>query len=204
MKNRIETERLILRLFTKEDINALFAIFSDKDVNTFLPMFPLRNMEEAKEYLRYIEEYAGYYYAICLKENNIPIDYVAGTSMGAIVAAFYAMGYTPDEMLRLIKSKEFASWSTGEIDPSYIYYFRKHDPSPAFISFKLSGTKSLSNVLPESFINPLPMNLGFLELFSPYTAACHEDFDNLFVPFRAVASDVYEKKSGCFFFGRFG
>lgn len=73
MKNRIETERLILRLFTKEDINALFAIFSDKDVNTFLPMFPLRNIEEAKEYLRYIEEYAGYYYAICLKENNIPI-----------------------------------------------------------------------------------------------------------------------------------
>ena len=59
-----------------------------------------------------------------LEENNIPIDYVAGTSMGAIVAAFYAMGYTPDEMLRLIKSKEFASWSTGEIDPSYIYYFR--------------------------------------------------------------------------------
>lgn len=73
MKNRIETERLILRLFTKEDINALFAIFSDKDVNIFLPMFPLRNIEEAKEYLRYIEEYAGYYYAICLKENNIPI-----------------------------------------------------------------------------------------------------------------------------------
>ena len=52
MKNRIETGRLILRLFTKEDINALFAIFSDKDVNTFLPMFPLRNMEEAKEYLQ--------------------------------------------------------------------------------------------------------------------------------------------------------
>ena len=139
-----------------------------------------------------------------LEENNIPIDYVAGTSMGAIVAAFYAMGYTPDEMLRLIKSKEFASWSTGEIDPSYIYYFRKHDPSPAFISFKLSGTKSLSNVLPESFINPLPMNLGFLELFSPYTAACHEDFDNLFVPFRAVASDVYEKKAVVFSSGDLG
>lgn len=105
-----------------------------------------------------------------LEENNIPIDYVAGTSMGAIVAAFYAMGYTPDEMLKLIKSKEFSSWSTGEIDPSYIYYFRKPDPSPAFISFKLSGTKSISNVLPESFINPLPMNLGFLGyLFSLYS-----------------------------------
>jgi NTE family protein len=35
-----------------------------------------------------------------LEENNIPIDYVAGTSMGAIVAALYSMGYTPDEMIR--------------------------------------------------------------------------------------------------------
>ncbi len=139
-----------------------------------------------------------------LEENNIPIDYIAGTSMGAIVAAFYAMGYTPDEMLKLIKSKEFSSWSTGEIDPSYIYYFRKPDPSPAFISFKLSGTKSISNVLPESFINPLPMNLGFLGIFSPYTAACQEDFDNLFVPFRAVASDVYEKKAVVFSSGDLG
>ena len=33
-----------------------------------------------------------------LEENNIPIDYIAGTSMGAIVGALYAMGYTPDEM----------------------------------------------------------------------------------------------------------
>ena len=32
-----------------------------------------------------------------LEENNIPIDYVAGTSMGAIVGALYAMGYSPDE-----------------------------------------------------------------------------------------------------------
>ena len=30
-----------------------------------------------------------------LEENNVPIDYVAGTSMGAIVGAWYAMGYTP-------------------------------------------------------------------------------------------------------------
>ena len=36
-----------------------------------------------------------------LEENGIPIDYIAGTSMGAIVASLYAMGYTPDEMEEL-------------------------------------------------------------------------------------------------------
>ncbi len=139
-----------------------------------------------------------------LEENNIPIDYVTGTSMGAIVGALYAMGYTPDEMLALIKSKEFASWANGKIDPSSIYYFRKPDPSPAFISFKLSGVKSISNVLPDSYINPLPMNLGFLVVFGPYTAACHGDFDRLFVPFRAVASDIYAKKAVIFSSGDLG
>ena len=79
--NIVETERLVLRQFTEQDVNALFLILSDKEVNTFLPIFPLRNIEEAKAYLqsKYIEKYAqgkGLYCAICLKEDNIPIGYV--------------------------------------------------------------------------------------------------------------------------------
>ena len=42
-----------------------------------------------------------------LEENGIPIDYITGTSIGAIVGALYAMGYTPEEMFALINSKEF-------------------------------------------------------------------------------------------------
>ncbi len=38
-----------------------------------------------------------------LLENNIKIDVVAGTSAGSIVAAMYALGYTPEEMLKLFK-----------------------------------------------------------------------------------------------------
>ena len=38
-----------------------------------------------------------------LEENNIPIDYVTGTSMGAIVGGMYAMGFTVDEMIETIK-----------------------------------------------------------------------------------------------------
>ena len=55
-----------------------------------------------------------------LEENDIPIDYITGTSMGAVVGGLYAAGYTPDEMMALIKSKGFVDWSTGKINPSHI------------------------------------------------------------------------------------
>ena len=42
-----------------------------------------------------------------LEENNIPIDYIAGTSMGAIIGAMYAMGYSPDDMEQLLASEDF-------------------------------------------------------------------------------------------------
>ena len=83
MKNTpaIETERLILRRFTESDAEALFQILSDTEVNTFLPMFPLKSMEEAKRYLkeRYLDQYRkpdGYHYAVCRKEDSVPIGYV--------------------------------------------------------------------------------------------------------------------------------
>ena len=50
-------------------------------MNKFLPMFPLKNIEETKTYIqnRYTAKYTqnkGFYYAICLKENDIPMGYV--------------------------------------------------------------------------------------------------------------------------------
>ena len=79
--NYIETERLILRQFTEKDADALFLVLSDKEVNTFLPMFPLKNIEETKAYIqnKYISNHIqnrGFHYAICLKENNLPIGYI--------------------------------------------------------------------------------------------------------------------------------
>ena len=133
-----------------------------------------------------------------LEENGIPIDYVAGTSMGAIIGGLYASGYSPDEMLQLMMSEEFANWSTGTVDRNLTFYYLKPEKTPAFVSFNLGSKKDSANVisgiLPTSLINPLPMNFGFLELFSPHTAVCKGDFDKLFVPFRCVASDVYNKR----------
>lgn len=77
----LETERLILRKFTEEDLNAIYAIYGDAEVNKFLPWFPLKSLEEAKNFFeeRYAKGYTeenGYRYAVCLKEDNVPIGYV--------------------------------------------------------------------------------------------------------------------------------
>ena len=77
----LETERLLLRRFSENDLYALFKIHSDKDVNTYLPWFPLQSIEEASLFLRerYLDTYRqpyGYKYAICLKNDNIQIGYV--------------------------------------------------------------------------------------------------------------------------------
>ena len=61
-----------------------------------------------------------------LEENEIPIDYVTGTSMGAIVAALYAMGYSPDEMIASITSDDFQRWYTGTMDKNYMFYFKRN------------------------------------------------------------------------------
>lgn len=130
-----------------------------------------------------------------LEDNDIPIDYVTGTSMGAIVGGLYACGYTPQRMVELINSRGFRYWSTGVIDPDYIYLYEKSDPVPRMASLNLDlrpGSKNKS-VLPSSLISPLPMNFAFMELFAAHTAQCNGDFNRLFVPFRCVTSDVYNK-----------
>ncbi|MBR4847964.1 MAG: patatin-like phospholipase family protein [Bacteroidaceae bacterium] len=140
-----------------------------------------------------------------LEENNIPIDYVAGTSMGAIVAALYSMGYTPDEMIEMMKTDDFQRWYTGTLDQNYMYYFKKNKDVPNMFSIHFSFKDSL-RIVPEfsNIVNATPMNLGFLETFAGYTAACKGNFDNLMVPFRCVASDIYNKKEVIFSKGDLG
>lgn len=131
-----------------------------------------------------------------LEENNIPIDYITGTSMGAIVGSLYAMGYSPDDMEALLKSEDFKRWYSGEIEEEYMYYFKKNQPTPEFLNIRLSFRDSLNikpQFLPTSVVNPIQMNLVFIDLYARATAACGGDFDKLFVPFRCVASDVYNK-----------
>lgn len=140
-----------------------------------------------------------------LEENNVPIDYVAGTSMGAIVGALYAMGHTPDEMISMMKSDDFQRWYTGTMDNEQMYYFKKNRDVPDLLSIHFDFKDSLRIIAPSAnIINATPMNLGFLEIFAGSTAACRGNFDELMIPFRCVASDVHHKKEVVFAKGSLG
>ena len=135
-----------------------------------------------------------------LEENGIPIDYITGTSMGAIIGSLYAMGYSPDEMEDLLRSPDFKRWYTGVVEPRYAYYFKQDLPTPEFFNLRFSlGSRDSIRTKPQlsfptSVVNPIQMNLAFVGLYGQATAACRGDFDDLFVPFRCVASDVYNKR----------
>ncbi|WP_281644844.1 patatin-like phospholipase family protein [Bacteroides zoogleoformans] len=132
-----------------------------------------------------------------LEENNIPIDYITGTSMGAIIGSLYAMGYSPDDMESLLRSPDFKRWYSGKVESKYEYYFKKNRLSPEFFNIRFSFRDSLKvkpQILPTSMVNPVQMNLVFVELFARATATCKGNFNKLFVPFRCIASDVYNKK----------
>lgn len=77
----LETDRLILRKFTDEDLESLFLILKDEEVNQYLPWYPMKNLAETRAFYkaRYETEYAkprAYAYAICLRADNVPIGYI--------------------------------------------------------------------------------------------------------------------------------
>lgn len=131
---------------------------------------------------------------MALEDNNIPIDYITGTSIGAIVGGMYVLGMTPREMIQMLKSDEFKHWISGEAEPTNRYIYRSENKNPAFLEFPILPAGSKKQSLPPNFISPEPMNYAFIRLFAQAGSAAKNDFDQLFVPFRCVASDVYNKE----------
>jgi NTE family protein len=133
-----------------------------------------------------------------LEENDIPVDYIAGTSMGAIVGGLYASGYSADEMIEIFKSNDFENWLSGNIDDKYKYYSLSKEPAFELFLVKFNIKKRekvpLRITLPTSIISPYPMDIAFFELFSGATVACKGNFNNLFVPFRCVSADINSHK----------
>ncbi len=130
-----------------------------------------------------------------LEENNIPIDYIAGTSIGALVGGMYASGYSPAEIEEFFSSEMFMRWSNGLLDPKYTYYFKKEPPDASWISLDMDLKKSFTSMLPTNIISPVEMDFLFMKLFAGASAACQYNFDSLFVPFRCVAADIDSNKA---------
>jgi NTE family protein len=123
-----------------------------------------------------------------LEALHIPIDFIAGTSMGAVVGGLYACGYTPDEMEKLIKSIHWETLFQDAPDRPEQSFRRKEDDFDHLlpIEFGVGWKKGL--VLPPGLI--AGSKLGFVLQSATLPCSSVGTFDELRIPFRAVATNV--------------
>ncbi len=139
-----------------------------------------------------------------LEENHIPIDYICGTSMGAIVAGLYAIGYTPQQMIDLFKTENFLKWALGKDEISYPKYYYKDMDNPSLFSIHFEKElkdkdkdtiKTWRAVLPNSLISNYPMDFAVLDFFVEANKAAKFNFDSLMIPFFCVSADINKKQA---------
>ena len=133
-----------------------------------------------------------------LERNHIPIDYIAGTSMGALVAGLYSCGYSPDELETLVLDPDFRYLVTGLANDKYVYYFKKQEPNASFLNLKLNIDSAFRTSLPTNIVSSYNLDYALMELTSPAIAAADYNFDSLFVPFRCVGGDIKNKRQVVF------
>lgn len=127
-----------------------------------------------------------------LEDHGVPIDCIAGTSSGALVGAFYAAGYSPEE----IESRAVSTtrkWLSPGLEFQKNQYADLDDPDGAFIEVPVSF-RDVKRNLPDNLFSDYEINIGLNRMLAPASGAAQNDFDSLFVPFRAVAADVLEQR----------
>ena len=131
-----------------------------------------------------------------LEESHIPIDFVVGTSVGALVGGYYAAGWRPEAMKELLSTPEFQSRVTGKpLDP---YEFSTDFGAPGIFSIHLGTAQS---GVKGHLISSLPLDWALMQELSPASSAAGANFDSLMVPFRCVGSDVLAKTDTVFSHG---
>lgn len=133
-----------------------------------------------------------------LEENNIPIDYITGTSAGALIGGLYASGYSPEEIEAFAKSDLFKTMVNGEIEFNYQFYYNEDDPDASMFKVRFRKDSLLRSTLPTNFTKPDLIDFEMLRLLGDVAHRNDNNYDSLLVPFRCVASDVTTKKSVVF------
>lgn len=123
-----------------------------------------------------------------LEEMNIPIDFIAGTSMGSIIGGLYASGMTPEEIeagLRTIDWEHIFSDAPPRKNRSLR---RKRDDELYLVNANIGLSDDGELKFPTGAIQGQKFGLALRQLTIQVTAIT--DFDQLHIPFRAVASDI--------------
>ena len=122
-----------------------------------------------------------------LEELNVPIDYIAGTSMGSIVGGLYASGVSSDELAHLLATIDWEDLMRDSPSRKELSFRRKEDDSRYLLDLEL-GIKDRRLVWPTGLITG--QKLFFMLQSMTLPVADVTDFDELPIPFRAVATDV--------------
>lgn len=125
-----------------------------------------------------------------LEDNHVPIDYITGTSIGALVGAYYAAGYSPQEIERIVDTYFFRSISKGSLPVKFEYMLKKRDDYASWITLKYDFNGNYLKNLPTNVINSVPIDYYLMETFATVATQRFNNFDSLMVPYRCLASDV--------------
>ncbi len=123
-----------------------------------------------------------------LEEQGVVIDAIAGTSMGAVVGGLYAAGYRVAELEQLATEVDWQQALSDAPSRENIPFRRKQDDRDFLVKQKLSFRDDGSLGLPMGVLQGQNLALLLEKLFA--RAGAIEDFDELPVPFRAVAADI--------------
>lgn len=126
-----------------------------------------------------------------LEENEIPIDYIVGTSMGGIVGGCYAAGMSPEQIEQLVVSAEFLRIINGTPEPGFNSFYHKSDDTPQFLKINLALDSTFSFQFNTSLAKDVSLNFGLAEKMAQAAAISNNNFDSLFVPFRVVTADIF-------------
>ncbi|MBW8186381.1 patatin-like phospholipase family protein [Shewanella nanhaiensis] len=122
-----------------------------------------------------------------LEENRVPVDYIAGTSIGAYVAGMYALGYSAAEIEQIMMNE---SWSNGYSDtiPRESLSYRNKQQRDRFNIPLNIGYSDETVKLPNGLLRGQTMS----QLLQRSTGLVHQfgHFDELAIPYRAVATDL--------------
>ncbi|HEY6412638.1 MAG TPA: patatin-like phospholipase family protein [Edaphobacter sp.] len=122
-----------------------------------------------------------------MEDHHIPVDYVAGTSMGGLVGGLYASGLTTGEMKEFVDRIDWASVLSGQV-PFQALSFRRKEDKLAFPNRLEFGLKGGRLRVPNGLNSGAAVGLLFDRTVLPYYDL--QSFDDLPIPFRCVATEI--------------
>lgn len=128
-----------------------------------------------------------------LEEHDIPIDYIIGNSMGALVGGLYAAGYSPDEIKTLLLNQELYDFKRGNTKKDH-FYFQKFEDDASWVTIPFTMEEGLHARIPFNVYNIQDLDYQLMELFASAAAVSNYNYDSLMIPFRCVATDIDSSK----------